>query len=262
MTHVTKQHVSILDRGLHYGDGLFETMLVCAGQIPLLAGHQRRLAEGLRRLAIDADEPDIWKQVEQQALSVGEGSLKLMLTRGEGPRGYLPSTQSIPGIYILPYPSDSKSASNLQQSWIVRFCTTPASLNPALAGLKSLNRLDSVLARMEWQDARIHEGLLADMHGNLIEGTRSNLFCVTNGRILTPLLDQAGVAGVVRHWVMDHFKVEQVRLDRATLLAADEIFMTNSLMGLAAVRQIESHSFPAPGPVTAEIRQKFMEVIA
>jgi 4-amino-4-deoxychorismate lyase len=126
----------------------------------------------------------------------------------------------------------------------VRYCATPISANPVLAGIKHLNRLEQVLARAEWQDPEIAEGLMTDADGRVVEGTMSNLFVVSAEGLSTPPVDRSGVAGVMRGLVLDlavqlGLPVRVCEIRRSDLQRADVLFLTNSLIGLWPVRQLE-----------------------
>ena len=230
------------DRGLQYGDGLFETMRVRQRRVRLLDYHLERLSEGCRRLSIAAPEGTyLRRELERMASARNDGILKLILTRGSGPRGYRASGREratrVATLHALPR---GVAAAAVR----VRLCATPVSVNAHLAGLKTLNRLDSVLARAEWRNARVWEGLMSDPDGNWVCGTMSNLF-VRHGAVLaTPLLDRCGVAGVMRRWVLDNaasvgLRVEQRRIRGEDLTSAEEIFMSNAVVGIRSVNAIE-----------------------
>ena len=245
------------DRGLHYGDGLFETMAVTGGQVRLLPLHMERLALGAARLAFPPlDRQGLAESLQQAAQELGEGVLKLIVTRGCGGRGYLPPELPEPSLVLLRHlPLDSTG----QDGVSVRLCELRLSRQPALAGIKHLNRLEHVLARAEWQDPAIAEGLLRDAKGFLIEGVVSNLFLVQDGRLLTPLLDLCGVVGVMRTHVMQRaaalgLALEERRLRLDDLLAADEVFITNSLHGIRPVLRLSGHGEWPAGVVTRTLQ--------
>jgi 4-amino-4-deoxychorismate lyase len=230
------------DRGLQYGDGLFETMRVRQRRIRLLDYHLERLSEGCRRLAIAApDGADLRRELERMASGRKDGILKLILTRGSGPRGYRVSGREhatrIATLHALAAGSPAAAVR-------VRLCRTPVSVNAHLAGLKTLNRLDSVLARAEWRNARVWEGLMSDPDGNWVCGTMSNLFVRHGALLATSLLDRCGVAGVMRRWVLENaaavgLRVEQRRIRSEDLMSAEEIFMSNAVVGIRSVSAIE-----------------------
>jgi 4-amino-4-deoxychorismate lyase len=233
------------DRGLQYGDGLFETMRVRHGQTRFLEYHLERLYAGCKRLRIAAPRPAVLRsEVASIAALRPEGIVKLIVTRGIGVRGYRPTgherTMRIMTRYSLP----RHGAGDQEKPARVRMCTTPLAVNPVLAGLKTLNRLESVMARCEWRDSRIWEGLMRDDDKNIVCGTMSNLFLKRGSVLMTPALDRCGVAGVMRRWVLetaDELRLRSVerRIRWRDLLAAEEVFMTNALVGVRSVGSIE-----------------------
>jgi len=131
-------------------------------------------------------------------------------------------------------------------------------INSALAGIKHLNRLDQVIARNEWRCHSIHEGIMLDADGYVVEGTMSNLFLVKNGKLMTALLDRAGVAGIMRSVILEQarlraidLEIRRIRLNE--LITADEIFLTNSVIGVWPVRQFETRRYQV-GPLALEIQ--------
>lgn len=229
------------DRGLQYGDGLFETMRVRRGAVRLLDLHLERLYAGCGRLAIrPPPRMRLRRELERAAAGAGEAVLKLIVTRGAGSRGYRPNgTERATRILSL-HPLPAASAAGAVRPAVIRLCLTPMGINPRLAGLKTLNRLESVLARAEWRDARIWEGLMADTDGHLVCGTMSNLFVRRGSYLLTPALDRCGVAGVMRRWVLGQAPAAGLcavegRLRIEDVERADEVFMTNAVAGVVAV---------------------------
>jgi 4-amino-4-deoxychorismate lyase len=238
----TGRQVECSDRGFQYGDGLFETMRVRAGRIRLLEYHLERLYEGCRRLSIPAPRPTpLRRELKLRAKPHADAVLKLILTRGPGTRGYRPSgRERCTRVIALSAPPHAVS----QIFQRVRMCATPVGSNPALAGLKTLNRLDSVLARAEWRDERIWEGLMRDIDGDLVCGTMSNLFVLRGSTLTTPALDRSGIAGVMRRWVLEqapslNLRPREARLTVQHLQDATEVFMTNAVAGIVSVGVVE-----------------------
>ena len=241
--------LSYRDRGLQYGDGVFETMKVRRRGIRLLDLHLDRLLRSCRRLKIQAPQPLLLRrELERIAAGRKEGVLKLMVTRGSGPRGYRPSGREratrIVTLEALPPAISAEAAKAVR----LRVCTTRLSTSPSLAGLKTLNRLDSVLARSEWTDARIWEGLMRDVDGNWVCGTMSNLFLRRRNVLMTPLLDRCGVAGVMRRWILENaanlgLRAVERRIRWEDLQSAEEVFMSNAVVGIRSVRTIECTHF-------------------
>lgn len=250
--------VPLKDRGLAYGDGLFETLAVKAGQPVLLDRHLQRLDEGCRRLALVADQALIRDELLAYAAALGDGVLKLILTRGDSLRGYginagAPVRRILQGSPPATYPPAYGSSG-------VRLfpCATRLSEQPLLAGLKHLNRLEQVLARAEWQDADHAEGLMLDMSGRVIEGVFSNLFLVDNGQLLTADLSRCGVAGVMRAELLARAEAlglvtTVTDISLAQLQRADEVFVCNSVYGIWPVLGCGPMSWSA-GPLTRKLQ--------
>ncbi|MDD2892833.1 MAG: aminodeoxychorismate lyase [Halothiobacillaceae bacterium] len=255
------------DRGLHYGDGLFETMAVMAGQVRLLPRHLHRLAHGAARLAIPLPDLSVLEATLQEAAqALGEGVLKLMLTRGSGGRGYAPPEDAEPRLILLRYPQKLPTPDDAQAGIVLRLCMLRLARQPVLAGMKHLNRLEYVLARAEWREPEIAEGLLLDTQGELIEAVASNVFIVKNGCIFTPRLDQCGVAGVMRAEVLAcaerlGLEVEEGRLHLDDVLAADEMFLTNSLHVIRPVRALHGYREWSGGTLVPRLQQTLWSVL-
>ncbi|KRW62134.1 aminodeoxychorismate lyase [Pseudomonas sp. TTU2014-080ASC] len=250
--------LSVKDRGLAYGDGLFETIAVSAGHPILFERHMQRLAEGCRRLAIPLDEPGVRQQLLDFCQLVGQGVCKLILTRGDGQRGYASPNPSVPRLILQAAPKPVYPQSNAEQGVRLFPCLTRLAEQPLLAGLKHLNRLEQVLARDEWQDTEHAEGLMRDVSGRVIEGVYSNLLMVIDGALVTAELSRCGVAGVMRAELLaqaeKHGIVCQVRdISYDELLAADEVMLCNSLYGVWPVRALLTHDWPV-GALTRKLQ--------
>lgn len=252
--------VNLHNRGLAYGDGLFETIAVHSGRPSLLERHLERLALGCQRLAIEADLPLIRDELTRYASQLGDGVAKLILTRGDSLRGYAPVAGSPARRIVQGSPLPAYPAANADQGVRLFACQTRLAEQPLLAGLKHLNRLEQVLARAEWQDAEHAEGLMRDTQGRLIEGVYSNLFLVRDGVLLTADLSRCGVAGVMRAALLQQAAVlgipfEVRDLELADLEQADEVFVCNSVYGIWPVRACPAHTLDwSPGPLTRKLQ--------
>lgn len=253
-------HVDASDRGFNYGDGLFETIAVHDGRPLLWERHMERLRAGCGRLAIAVPDEDLLAR-EAHGLCTGlvRAVLKIIVTRGAGGRGYSPSRHDAPTRVMAVYPWPEYPQRFFTDGTVLRVCRTRLASGGALAGLKHLNRLEQVLARGEWHDPDIAEGLMLDSEERVIEGTMTNVFMVYDGELTTPDLSRAGVAGVMRGLVMDVAQqtgitcvVRDVPLQE--LPQADEIFICNSLIPVWAVKSIDRWKF-ATGPVMRRIAQ-------
>ncbi|GBF31640.1 aminodeoxychorismate lyase [bacterium MnTg04] len=248
------------DRGLQYGDGLFETMAATDGRIALLDEHLERLSHGAGRLGLPIPDRGVLRR-EVLGLLPGQGRavIKLILTRGSGGRGYRqPEKIKIRRIVsVHPWPDypDSWASDGIA----VRLCETRLANDPVLAGLKTLNRLHQVLARAEWDNPDIAEGLMMDADGRVVCGTMSNLFLVRSGALLTPGLEYSGVAGVMRKQILKiaaqmEIEVQERAVSLDDLSRADEIFVSNSLIMIWPVRQVDDRN-RATGPLTRRLQQ-------
>jgi len=245
-----RDDVPAIDRGLHYGDGLFETLAVAEGRPRLLDYHLERLAEGCQRLGFVPPPGDVLLD-ELQAAARGHARavLKLLVTRGAGGRGYRPAADAAARRILLRHPWPERPHIWWKEGVNVRVCATRLGRNPRLAGLKHLNRLEQVLARAEWAD-EAQEGLMQDEEGLVIEGTMSNVFMVhADGRVLTPRLDRCGVAGVMRRHLFEKAEAERlavgvVDLSLTDLAQAREIFLCNSLIGVWPVARLDETLYP------------------
>ncbi|MDU9393688.1 aminodeoxychorismate lyase [Pseudomonas sp. zfem002] len=250
--------LALQSRGLAYGDGLFETIAVKAGRLSLLDYHLDRLALGCKRLAIEADFLLIEDELSRYAALLGDGVLKLILTRGDSQRGYAAAVGAAPRRILQGNPAPAYPAENAEQGVRLFPCRTRLAEQPLLAGLKHLNRLEQVLARAEWQGAEYAEGLMLDMSGRVIEGVYSNLFLVRDQQLFTADLSRCGVAGVMRAALLDAAADEGIPthvgdLSLSDLEQADELFLCNSVYGVWPVRSFASLNW-SPGPLTRKLQ--------
>ena len=253
------------DRGLQYGDGLFETLAVQSGEVAFVERHLARLAEGCKRLGFPTvDRQQIRQELGTLAADASTGVLKLILTRGSSRRSYAADNDAVVRriLCLSDFPHWPGDPAN--RGIRARLCRTQLALQPQLAGLKHLNRLEQVLARREWQDEAIGEGLLCDTQEHLIEGTMSNLFCVSDGILRTPRLDHCGVAGVMRSVVIDlagtaDIPVEIGTLSRQDIRQAEELFVCNSLIGLWPITSIDTLGEYPAGALTRYLQARLQD---
>jgi 4-amino-4-deoxychorismate lyase len=244
------------DRGLAYGDGLFETIRFVAGRAPLWTGHMTRLARGCRRLRIEVPSKDqLLAEAQQIAGSERDAVIKIIVTRSSG-RGYAGDKDATARCMIMARSLPGIDANAYRHGVRLRWCALRLSMQPALAGLKHLNRLEQVLARGEWRDPRIYDGLLCDQEGEVVSATSANLFIVRRGVLLTPKLDRCGVAGVARATILRRAayfcRVREARLRVDDVDSADEIFLSNAVRGIVPVRALARRRFRL-GPVTRRL---------
>jgi len=242
--------IDFQDRAFHYGDGVFETLRIHHGEIPNWKFHQQRLLKAQTQLKIPLDA--FLKQwpsfVKQHLSSINSACAKLIISRGVGPRGYqIPASTKINWwLKVSDLPKQSLSLEQVNKQLTV--CQHPLSRQPVLAGLKHLNRLDQVMARSEWGDQEgFDDGIMLNLDGDVVECTMSNIFWLENDQVYTPELSLEGVDGCVRRWLIHHLSatstplqvVKSVKLQR--LLAADAVFISNSLIGIQSIDNIAGH---------------------
>lgn len=256
--------LSVADRGLAYGDGLFETIRISCGKPALISLHWCRLIEGCKTLGIPLDISLLKAEVTAflEANPMVFGVLKVIVTRGSGGRGYNPQGCVNPMRCLSLHPLVQRNPDPAVEGARVKPCSTRLGQS-MLAGIKHLNRLEQVLARSEWQGNHWDEGLVCDFDGRLIEGTMSNLFVVMdNGLLCTPDLSRCGVAGVARQFILERAVRlglnAEVRALEPGLPNVEEIFLCNSVNGVWPVVQYGDRHWDI-GNTTIKIRDCLLE---
>lgn len=260
--------VSLNNRGLAYGDGLFETVLLHEGRPILLARHLARLQRGCARLGIPDCRAELEKDIKQLRDEFAAwGVLKIIVTRGAGGRGYQPREALPPTRILTLHPRPTFDNHDPQQGIKAFVCQQALAHQEALAGLKHLNRLEQVLASREWpDDPAVLEALMLDRSGHVIEGTRSNVFWVRGKEVYTPRLDLCGVEGVMREALIDAFggRVRTVLWPMGDVLRADEMFFCNSVNGVWPVLELRKGKLVQRyrlGEFTRRAQQVFRELL-
>lgn len=242
-----------VDRGLTYGDGVFRTVRVHAGKPMWWHAHLAKLAVDAQRLAIPAPPREVWEREASTLLAMAPTDcvLKLILTRGPGVRGYRPGGQPMPTrlLTLSAWPAHIETVA--ARGAHVHLCHLRLSEQPRLAGIKHLNRLENVLAAMEWVDPTIDEGLMLDGAGRVVCGVSSNVFIYRNNTLFTPRLDRCGVAGVARARLIGiaanlKLVVHETDIYLDQLLQADEVMLTNSLIKLWRVARLGERTWESP----------------
>lgn len=254
------QQVDCQDRGLHYGDGLFETMFLCEGEIKYWSEHYDRLSSSAKKLYMGCPEKNWFEKNLQPYIDLKQRLIiKILLTRGSGGRG-LNLPDELPGnIYLLKYSADNILNNQAIKS-IFSEITLPSNKN--LAGMKHLNRLDYILATHQLKSrSEFNEALLFDNYGNIIESIVHNIFFAKEEIIFTPDLDTSGVDGIMRQLVLKNLKQnrKEVKIgdySKQDVLSADECFLCNSVQGIRPVIQIEDIQFTI-GPITKKLQKIF-----
>ncbi len=246
----------VSDRGLAYGDGIFETIACINQTLHLWSRHWQRLQQGTKQLSLALPEQQTLLNWIEQALAEKNNPplavVKIIITRGSGGRGYRSPDQPQPRTIITVHPWPEHNADDYQQGISVMVCQTCQAPQPALAGIKHLNRLEQVLAAQELSANNCREGLMLEClpvdnnksaKKTVIEGISSNLFFVTRGRLLTPKITYSGVNGTIRSELLEQAQALDIplatgRYELQDVLNADEVFFTNSIFGILPVSKI------------------------
>lgn len=242
---VPQECVDATDRGLAYGDGVFRTLIVRDGNAVAWSHHCAKLSQDCAALKLP--QPDfsvLASEVSAATQSGGEHAVKIIITRGKGPRGYTPPRAVETCRIVISGPGPRYPAEFSTTGVRLRVCSLRLAAQPALAGVKHLNRLENVLARSEWDDSAVPEGLLLDAAGNVVSGTMSNVIILEGEHLLTPDLSRCGVAGVTRRRVMAAARREgiaclEAEISLSRLRAADAVVLVNSLIGVWPARELD-----------------------
>ncbi len=240
--------IAVTDRGFQYGDGLFETIAVHRGTPLLWANHMQRLSTDCQRLQLDMPASNLLlEELSHVCAGTERAVVKIILTHGPAGRGYARTAGSTPTRVISSHAWPDFPSHYANAGVTVCWCQTTLGRNPRLAGIKHLNRLEHIIARAEW-GADYTEGLICDQAGYVIEGTMSNVFAVFGDTLITPDLSQSGVAGVMRAQVLRSARdlkivCKEDWITPAQLEAADELFLTNSIIGVWPIRTLAARSY-------------------
>jgi 4-amino-4-deoxychorismate lyase len=252
--------VAALDRGLAYGDGVFRTLAIRKGKPQYWPLHFRKLAHDCAALSIPCPPQEVLAgELNQLARESPDCAAKIIITRGTGVRGYAPPVPASPTRIVLSAGLPEHPVEFARNGIRVHICSTRVSIQPRLAGVKHLNRLENVLARAEWDDPAVGEGLVLDADDHVVSGTMSNLFIVEDGGLITPELSRCGVAGVTRERIMSAAKIHKVScreesVSRARFFEAQEAMVVNSLIGVWQVRFCGGTTWQA-GAIAARVRE-------
>lgn len=249
------------DRGIQYGDGLFETIAIRDGSPRLWDYHVERLHTGAERLGIAAPDAATLRAELDTALGQAQTdtnrcTAKIVLTAGAGRRGYRRDGNGTASLLTGIFDGRPFEDSLYRRGVDLWLCRTRLATQPQLAGMKTLNRLEQVLARNEWQDDSVFEGLTLDTDGRVICGTMSNVFLVSGQQLFTPAITRCGVSGVMRRHVLTVLRgagmdCEVRDVEAGELWAADGVFLSNSQFGILPARRCGTHDWP----VTDTFRQ-------
>ncbi len=232
------------DRGLDFGDGLFETLLLLAGKPLYLELHMQRLEQGLHALGFPSCLNEIRDQIHTALNSgdfPGEMTMRVTVTRGSGPRGYTPLQATIPRVIIMTWARTGQSYSGMLPPAQLAVAKIRWGCQPMLAGIKHLNRLEQVLAAREREAAAVDEVVMLNQAGDVISVAAGNIFIINGDELLTPQLSECGVHGTRRRLIIEQLapalglKVQEAELTVAQVESAGEVFYCNALIGLRPV---------------------------
>ena len=264
--------ISVEDRAVQYGDGVFETIAAKDRSLAFWKEHYQRLNKGCKILKIKCpSEPFLKKEINKfikKTIHIRYGSrqvLKIIISRGIGGRGYNPPRNSKPtrilGIYNWPSWPGTNSIKGIRMD----VCRTRISAQPFLSQIKHLNRLEQIIARSEWQNKSISESIMLDLNGNVIEGTMSNIFGVKKNIFYTPNIKFAGVEGIMRGVILkllkrnkEKYVIKEITLKE--LLKFDEVFVCNSIFGIWPVIKISKKKF-SYGEKTNKIKRLLSDIM-
>ena len=246
------QALTLPDRGLDYGDGLFETLLLIEGRPLYLNLHLQRLEAGLKALGFPECLDEVTRQLSLFLSSVGlpqEASMRVTVTRGAGPRGYLPPKNVKPRIIITTSEREAANFTRMLPPAHLALAGIRWGSQPALAGIKHLNRLEQVLGAKQRESAGSDELVMLDQGGSVISVTAGNIFIFDGTELLTPAITHCGIMGTRRRLILEQLApslglpAREAKLSLAQLESAQEVFYSNALIGVRPVASFGSSNW-------------------
>lgn len=246
------EFVPVDDRGLQYGDGIFETILVRDGNARFLDLHRDRMHRGLTRLGIRFDANQELSAEIARAVSLAPplAVLKIIVTRGSAlRRGYAPAGNPQARRIVSLWSTAPLERKKIEQGVSVEVARLRLPEMSPFAGIKHLNRLENVLAAAEiLGDPSAFDCLMLDSAERVISGSSCNVFLVAQGELLTPPVNRIGVAGVMRAIVLREaqrlgYVAREHELTLQDVWRADAMFITNARIGVVPVRNVREHAF-------------------
>ncbi len=266
-----KVAISPFNRGLLYGDGVFETLRAYSGQVFRLGQHLKRMHEGLEVLRI---EPNWEAQGIDLAISelikrnnLSDAALRISVFRGDG-EGPEPREGLRPYILISAKPFNTYRAEDYATGFRAYLVSMRRSSYSPLARIKSLNYLDNILARLEAREHNAQEALLLNTLGWVAEGATSNIFVIKDKKLITPPVDAGILPGITRAAVLElagnaDIKTQEETFSPEEMVRADESFLTNSLMEIMPLVMLNERKIGSgrPGQLTELLRQSYRELV-
>ena len=237
------KQIELLDRAFHYGDGCFSTARIRDGVIELESLHIARLKLACERLLLSADLAFIQRSIVQlkQTYAHLNGTLKIIISRGEGQRGYsLPAHPADVWVFFYPQASEVLTYSEIDSGVLQH----AIGLNmPQMVGVKSLNRLEQVLLKHEAEQHGWLEALVTDVQGSVVEGVSSNCFILLNDRWISPELRYNGVHGVMRAEILARMQQQGMScelrmIDMEEIPRFQSLFFCNALSPMKIAKSL------------------------
>jgi branched-chain amino acid aminotransferase len=265
--------VSVFDRSFLLGDGLFETMRATSGRVFRLEGHLARLHASANRLRLGLPWtlPELADAVQSTLGRNGlaEAALRLTVSRGIGEPGLRLSGADQPVAVVAVRPFTGYPGQWYLPGATAIFSTLCKNERSPLSGIKSTSNAEHVLARAEAEERGADEALLLNTRGHLVEGSSTNLFVVIGGALYTPDLSSGCLPGITRAAVLELARASDLPIREAAVYPSmrggwDEAFLTNSLLGVAPLTQVENSPIRSgrPGPITRDLAERFRNLVA
>ena len=243
-TQSDTETLPVTDRATQYGDGFFTTAKVANGIIEHFALHLARIKQCAERLNFEGLEIDaISNAMHANAKALGAGVLKVLISRGSGGRGYQAPSDPTYRVHVSNFEIPSHYSDLAVNGVVLHTLETRLGLNPLLAGLKTLNRLEQVLIKNEISAKGYEEGLVLNLNNEVIESSVANILLLKDNKLYTPCLKLSGIQGVYLSFLKTQHTIVETHLTLAACYEADALFCCNSLMGLVPVKQLDHHHF-------------------
>ncbi|WP_371189206.1 aminodeoxychorismate lyase [Thalassotalea maritima] len=257
----SQQHtLNVKDRGLAFGDGVFTTARVVRGKVEYVEQHIQRLVDACQRLALDnVPFATVRDEINKAAVDINDGCLKVIITAGESNRGYARANPIEPTVIVQTsaYPVHYHRWQN--EGICLAVSQLQLGINPMLAGIKHLNRLEQVLMRNELDGLAADELVVSDVNGHVVECSSANIFWQQHGQWFTPDLSLAGVNGIIRQQLVKKLNAKIVTTDVNALFNADSIFICNAILGIAPVVRLANKTLDIDAKFICGLQQSIKE---
>ena len=234
--------ISVFDHGLMYGDGIYETMRFFNGKAFFLEEHLKRLfasAEGIN-LKIPYSKEKLKELINKTCLKskIKDAFMRIIVTRGEGEQGLV--TKSKPSVIIM---ASRREFNPLKKVKVTISEVVKTDKNSIYSGIKSLNYMNNILARINGNKLGFDDAILLNSEGFITEATTSNIFLIKNNKIYTPSLDCGLLNGITRKVILKNNKVIEKKITKKELFDADEIFLSGTADFISCVSQLDHKKF-------------------